>query len=186
MARLFVLAAVLGLASAFQAPATKLAGSSQVAAAMQPRVAAVQMAEEPSSKAVTIGAAAVGGIVGVYLFKELSTAVFLACLLAYGSTLSNGFGEASKTAGGAAAKVYGKTLELNEQYDVLPKAKSALDTVTTAAANVDSNYGISAKVDEQLKISASIEKASAKVDEIKASVTDKVDDLKSKASTPKD
>jgi len=184
MARLLVLAAVLGLASAFQAPATKLAGSSQVAAAMQPRVAAVQMAEEPSSKAVTIGAAAVGGIVGVYLFKELSTAVFLAVLLAYGSTLSNGFGEATKTAGGAAAKVYGKTLELNEQYDVLPKAKSALDTVTTAAANVDANYGISAKVDEQLKISASIDKASAKVDELKASVTDKVDDLKSKASTP--
>ena len=82
MARLLVLAAVLGLASAFQAPATKLAGSSQVAAAMQPRVAAVQMAEEPSSKAVTIGAAAVGGIVGVYLFKELSTAVFLAVLCA--------------------------------------------------------------------------------------------------------
>ena len=27
-----------------------------------------------------------------------------------------------------AVKAYGKTLEINEEYDVLPKAKSALDT----------------------------------------------------------
>merc|ERR1711918_221075 len=107
------------------------------------------------------GAAAVGGILGVYFFHELSTGVILAALFAYGSTLSNSFGSATKTAGSAAAKVYGKTLELNEQYDVLPKAKSALDTVSTAAANLDSNYGISAKVDEKLKISAAVEKATS-------------------------
>lgn len=52
--------------------------------------------------------------------------------------------------------MYSKSLELNEQYDVLPKAKSALDTVSTAAANIDANYGITAKVDEQLKISQAV------------------------------
>merc|ERR1712072_197305 len=106
---------------------------------------------------------------------ELSTGVFLAALFAYGSTLTNGFGEASKTAGSAAAKVYGKTLEINEQYDVLPKAKSAIDTVSTAAANLDSNYGISAKIDDQLKLSQAVEKVTAKVEEVKSSVTDKVE-----------
>lgn len=56
----------------------------------------------------------------------------------------------------AASKVYGKTLEINEQYDVLPKAKSALDVVSTAAGNLDSNYGITKKIDEQLKLSQSV------------------------------
>merc|ERR1719218_318785 len=109
--------------------------------------------EEPSDKAVVIGAAAVGGVVGVYLFHELSTGLFLAAVLAYGATLSNSFGEAASSAGSAAAKVYSKTLELNEQYDVLPKPKSALDTVTTATSNLNKNYGITAKIDEQLKLS---------------------------------
>jgi len=79
--------------------------------------------------------------------------------------------------------VYGKTLELNEQYDVLPKAKGALDTVTTAAGNLDANYGISAKVDEQLKLSQAVESVTSKVDEVKSSLTAKVDDLKSKATS---
>merc|ERR1719183_3080749 len=113
MMRSFLIVALCAVASGFQAPATKLASTRFNAVATQPRVAAVRM-EEPSSKAVTIGAAAVGGILGVYLFKELSTAVFLSVLLAYGSTLTNGFGEATKKAGGAAAKVYSKTLEINE------------------------------------------------------------------------
>ena len=52
--------------------------------------------------------------------------------------------------------MYSKTLEINEQYEVLPKAKSALDVVTTAAGNLDSNYGITAKIDEQLKLSAAV------------------------------
>merc|ERR1712050_568714 len=113
--------------------------------------------------AVIVGAAAVGGLVGIYLFKELSTGVILACIAAYGATLSNGFGEAAKTAGGAASKVYSKTLELNEQYDVLPKTKSALDTVTTAASNLDANYGITSSIDEKLKLSAAVDKAVGKV-----------------------
>ena len=139
--------------------------------------------QEPSPKAVTIGAASVGGILGVYLFGDLGTAVFLACLGAYGSTLSNGFGKATSSAGEFGAKAFGKTLEINEQYDVLPKAKSALDTVSTAAANLDANYGITAKIDDQLKISQAIDKVTDKVEEVKGSVAGKVDDLKSKASS---
>ena len=70
------------------------------------------------------------------------------------------------------------------QYDVLPKAKGALDTVTTAASNLDANYGITSKIDEQLKLSQAIDNVSDKIDEVKSSVTSKVDDLKSKASSP--
>ena len=123
------------------------------------RVAAAPVAmAEPSDKAVAIGAAAFGGIVGVQLTGELSTAVIFATALAYGSTLSNGFGDFSKKVGGASSKVYDKTLELNEQYDVLPKAKSAIDTVSTTAANLDANYGITAKIDEQLKLTEAVDK----------------------------
>ena len=42
--------------------------------------------------------------------------------------------------------------------------------------------GITSKIDEQLKISQAVDKATAKIDEVKSSVTYKVDDLKSKAS----
>jgi len=181
-----MLAAIVAVAAAFQAPATALRSSAVAArpAAQVYRGAVdVAMMSEPSDKATTIGAAAVGGIVGVYLFHELSTAVVLSLVFAYGSTYSNSFGSATKSAGSFAAKAYGKTLEINEQYDVLPKAKGAADTVVTAAANLDANYGISAKIDDQLKISAAVEKATEKVDEIKSSVTSKVDDLKSKASS---
>lgn len=183
MARLLaVIASMLAVTSAFQTPGaavSKLSGSKLVTPA---RTAVATMAE-PGDKAVTIGAAAVGGVVGVYLFHELSTGVFLAALFAYGSTLSNSFGSATKTAGSAAAKVYGKTVELNEQYDVLPKTKSALDTVTTAAANLDTNYGISASIDDKLQLSAAVDKATSKVEDLKSSLTSKVEDLKAKAST---
>ena len=61
---------------------------------------------------------------------------------------------------------------------------SPLFTVSTAAANLDSNYGITSKIDEQLKLSQAIDNVSDKIDEVKSSVTSKVDDLKSKASSP--
>jgi hypothetical protein len=180
MARLFSIAALLAVASGFQTPVSQMPRSKVASSRVAP--AAITM-EEPSDKAVVIGAAAVGGVIGVYLFHELSTGVLLAITGAYGATLSNGFGEAAKSAGSAASKVYSKTLELNEQYDVLPKAKSALDTVTTATSNLDKNYGLSSKIDEQLKISEAVEKVTDKVSEVKASVTDKVDDLKAKAES---
>jgi len=182
MLRIAVVAALATAAAGFQAPASKAALAAARPAASAPRFAAARM-EEASDKAVAVGAASVGGILGVYFFGDLGTAVFLACLGAYGSTLSNGFGSASKSAGTFASKAYGKTLEINDQYDVLPKAKSALDTVSTAAANLDANYGITAKIDDQLKLSAAVEKVTDKIDEVKTSVSSKVDDLKSKATS---
>ena len=128
MMRKVLVACLAAAASGFNAPASKLNLAAARPAASTPRFAAARMADEPSDKAVTIGAASVGGILGVYLFGDLGTAVFLACVGAYGSTLTNGFGNASKNAGSFASKAYGKTLEINEQYDVLPKAKSAIDT----------------------------------------------------------
>ena len=38
--------------------------------------------------------------------------------------------------------------------------------------------GFTAKIDEQLKISQAVDKAGSKINELKTSVTDKVDDLK--------
>ena len=55
--------------------------------------------------------------------------------------------------------------------------------MSTAAANLDANYGITAKVDEQLKLSQAVEKVTDKIEEVKDSVSSKVDDLKSKASS---
>ena len=55
--------------------------------------------------------------------------------------------------------------------------------VSTAAANLDANYGITAKIDDQLQISAAVDKVTDKIDEVKSSVSSKVDDLKSKASS---
>ena len=101
---------------------------------------------QTGTKSEVIGAAAVGGIVGVYLFHELSTGVLLALIAAYAATTASSFGDATRSAAGSAAdKVYSKTLELNEQYDLLPKAKSATDAVTTAAVNIDRNYGARAR-----------------------------------------
>merc|ERR1712166_544502 len=108
------------------------------------------------------------------------TGLILAAVLAYASTTASQFGSAAESAGETAVKVYDKTLELNAQYDLLPKLKSATDTA--AAINLDKNYGITSKIDEQLKISQAVDKAGAKVNELKSSVTDKVDDLKSKAT----
>ena len=137
---------------------------------------------QASSKATVIGAAAVGGIVGVYFFHELQTGLILAAVLGYASTTASKFGGYAEKAGESAVKVYDKTLELNAQYDLLPKLKSATDTAMIAASNLDKNYGITSKIDEKLKLSQAVEKATAKVDELKASVSGKVDDLKAKAS----
>mmetsp|Transcript_22032 Transcript_22032/g.36389 ORF Transcript_22032/g.36389 Transcript_22032/m.36389 type:complete len:184 (-) Transcript_22032:35-586(-) len=181
MARFSLLAGFFAAAAAFQSPAAPLL-SSKIAAS---RVAPSRIAmEEPSEKAVIVGAASVGGFVGMYLFHEISAGILLASTLAYGATLGNSFGSASKTAGATASKAYSKALELNEQYDVLPKAKGALDSVSTAATNLNENYGITAKIDEQLKLSQALDTASAKVDEVKTSVNSKLADLKAKADAP--
>merc|ERR1711959_465419 len=98
---------------------------------------------------------------GVYFFHELQTGLILAAVFAYASTTGN----AAETAGDKAVQVYDKTLELNAQYDILPKVKSATDTVVVAASNLDKNYGFTAKIDEKLKLSQAVDKAASKVDE---------------------
>jgi hypothetical protein len=292
--RTFLSLALVASASAFSgvapAPMTSKVSMSKVA-----RTPELEM--QASSKATVIGAAAVGGIVGVYFFHELQTGLILAAVLAYASTTASQFGGVAESAGETAVKVYDKTLELNAQYDLLPKvstrpplrlpclgrvitslspAPSHLDpppptpssarepncrptlylppaasssgcvaqhppsfpraaevrhrhrhdrreqprqelrcarqlcagraaqpshalftttpfTVAHAHAMwVASHYteclglraatGFTTKIDEQLKISQAVDKASAKVNELKSSVTDKVDDLKTKAT----
>merc|ERR1711957_392204 len=71
--------------------------------------------------------------------------LILGAALAYASTTASQFGNYAESAGETAVKVYDKTLELNAQYDLLPKIKSATDTATTAANNLDKNYGITSK-----------------------------------------
>jgi len=129
---------------------------------------------EPRGWWLTSGAAAFGGALGVQLTGELSTGLVFAAALAYGTTLGNKFGDVSKTVGSASAKAYSKTVDLNEEYDLLPKAKSAIDTTVTVAGNLDANYGIT----EKLGLPAAIDKASAAIDETKAKVTEKVEELK--------
>jgi len=142
----------------------------------------VNMADdEPSDKAVTIGAAALAGTLGVYFTGELSTAVIFAALGAYASTLANGLGDATKTAGAFTVKAYDKTVQLNEEYEILGKAKGATDTVVTAVDNLNKNYGITDGIDEKLALTAKINSVTDKIEEVTSSVTSKVDDLKSKA-----
>ena len=85
-----IIAALAAAAAGFNAPASKAAFASARPAVAAPRFAGVRM-EDPSEKA--FGTASLGGI-----FGDLGTAVFLACLSAFGSTLSNCFGSASKSA----------------------------------------------------------------------------------------
>jgi len=157
------------------------------------RTAPMMMAEETQSglggrmpmeesRAKVLGAAAVGAAAGVYLGGDLQGGLLLGTATAYAATTASQVGGYAEKAGEVAVKAYDKSKELNTQYDLLPKLKSAADTAVTASSNLNKNYGITAKIDEQLKLSQAVDKAAAKVDELKASVTDKVGDLKAKAS----
>jgi len=136
MARFSLLLALVASASAYQGVAAPRLVSKMAASRVAPSPIAMS---EPSEKATVIGAAAVGGIVGVYLFHELSTGVLFALTLAYAATTASSFGDAAKTAGSTASKAFDKAVELNEQYDVVPKAKSAVDTVVVATGNLNEN-----------------------------------------------
>jgi hypothetical protein len=135
--------------------------------------------DEPGDKAVTLGAAALGAGLGVWLTGELTTAAVLSAGAAYATTLDNGFGSATKSAGSFAAKAYDKTVEINEEYDLLPKAKGVADAAVNVAGNLNKNYGITDKIDEKLKLGAALDKATDKFDELKS----KVDDVSSKAKS---
>merc|ERR1740129_1871971 len=96
-------------------------------------------------------------------------------------TLSNAFGSATRSLGSACSKVYDKTLDIQEEYELVQKAKSAIDTTLTAADNLDQNYQITGKIDEKLKLSAAVDRARASVDDFRATASSKVEDFKSKA-----
>jgi hypothetical protein len=163
------------------------AGAAGAAAgvAMKRPVAALTVSADDSKQAVAIGAACVGGIVGVFFFHELSTAVILALIFAYGTTFSNGFGNATRTAGETYNKVYDKTVALNDEYEILDKAKSAADFTVAAASDFDESFQISSRVDEKLKLSQAVDKVKSKVDEvteqIPQKISQKVQDLKTKS-----
>jgi hypothetical protein len=179
MLRTMILCAVCAVASSYQLGAVL---RSPTAVATRVAVAPIAMAE-PSDKAVTLGAAAVGGLLGVQLSGEITTGALFAIIFAYGSTMSGAFGDAVKKVGTVGAKVYAKAEDLDEQYEVVKKTKSALDTTVKVASNINENYGITKKLDEQLKLSEAIDKVSTKVDEVKTSITSKVDELKAKAAS---
>jgi hypothetical protein len=87
-----------------------------------------------------------------------------------------------KSAGAAAAKVYNKAADIEQEYEVLPKAKSAIDTVVSVADNLNKNYGLTDKIDAKLQLSARAESLSDKFNAQKDKLTSKVDELKDKAS----
>ena len=64
---------------------------------------------------------------------------------------------------------------------VLPKAKSALDTVVSVADNLNKNYGLTDKIDAKLQLSARAESLSEKFNAQKDKLTSKVDELKARA-----
>jgi len=76
----------------------------------------------------------------------------------------------------------GKAVELEQEYEVLPKAKSAVDTVVTVADNLNKNYGLTDKIDEKLQLTGRIDSLSEKFTAQKDKLSAKVDELKDKAS----
>merc|ERR1740129_1743021 len=73
--------------------------------------AAVQEEPEPTPQALAIGAAAGAGLLAVQLTGDLDTGAVLAIVCAYGTTLSNAFGSATRSLGSACSKAYDKTLD---------------------------------------------------------------------------
>merc|ERR1719163_1989163 len=114
-----------------------------------------------------------------------SSAWVLACF-AFGSAA--GYGARSMLAVGGADEPTDKektigAAGLDEEYEVVPKAKSAIDTAVTVAGNLNENYGITAKIDEKLQLSERADSLASKFDEQKSKLTSKVDELKEKASS---
>ena len=116
-----LVAALVASASAFGGVAPVPAASKLSISKVAARTPLVEM--QASSKATVIGAGAVGGILGIYFTGELQSGLILGAILAYASTTASNFGGYAESAGETAVKVYDKTLELNSQYDLLPKVR---------------------------------------------------------------
>jgi hypothetical protein len=166
---------------ALNAPVTQPSARSFKAARVRSGKGYVSMADEPDDTAITVGAAAAGGLLGVFLQQDIVTVGLLALAAAYASTLSNGVGEATQKVGGFAAKAYNKVKDVNEEYDILAKAKGATDSVLTVVDNINKNYGITDKIDEKLLISDKLGKVADKISDTVSTITDKAEELKSNA-----
>ena len=116
-----LVASLVASASAFGGVAPVPAASKLSISKVAARTPLVEM--QASSKAIVIGAGAVGGILGIYFGHELQSGLILGAILAYSSTTASTFGGYAESAGETAVKVYDKTLELNTQYDLLPKVR---------------------------------------------------------------
>jgi hypothetical protein len=132
---------------------------------------AIKMADEPTEKATIIGSAALGAIFGAQV-GDMSDVILYSLIGAYGATLSNNLGENVRKGGDAAVKAYDKAVDVNDKYDILPKGKKTADAVFSVADNINTNYGITEKIDSRLMLSD-------KFDTLKATVDSKLDDVKS-------
>jgi hypothetical protein len=140
-----------------------------LALARSQQVAALAVDGETQKVSVGFGAACVGGLLGVYFTGELTTAAIFALLFAYATTRGDNFvGNTARSAGTAYDKLYTKTVELNDDYELTKKAKSAADFAVAAAQDVDQSYQISSRVDEKLKLSQAADNISSKVTNAKA------------------
>jgi hypothetical protein len=172
---------------AFNAPmarkqAAGLSQSRALKSTLKHRLETIKMEDyEPDDEAVTVGAAALAGLVGAQI-GDLKTAAIFALLAAYSTTLSNDFGDSAKSVGKFAAKTYKRADELNTEYGVLPKAKKATDAVVTVADNINENYGITDKLESEYGILGKLEGAKNQVTEKVDSIKGKVDDFQQKAS----
>jgi hypothetical protein len=176
--------ALATLLFSLNAPVANPRGASRIAAQerlARNRVGHVAMDEEDNKKIV--GAAGAGAFLGVFLQQDIVNVALLSLVAAYMATLTNDVGDATRAVGGAADTAYTKAKDINDEYGVLPKAKTAADTVLTVADNVNTNYGLTSKLDEKLAIRAKYDNIKDKFDNIKSKVTDKVDELKSSASS---
>mmetsp|Transcript_8867 Transcript_8867/g.25779 ORF Transcript_8867/g.25779 Transcript_8867/m.25779 type:complete len:193 (+) Transcript_8867:47-625(+) len=187
MLRSLVLTALVACAAGFQAPAATRPAVSAFSAVRPASVVApmpvqttrsgIVMSDDPTDKESTIAVALTGAFVGVYFLDNVITAAVLGALAAYLTTTDSKAGEIASATGSNVAKVYKKIVSFATEQNVLPKAKEVTDKVVGVLDSVNQNYGITAKIDEKLLLSEKIETASAKLGEVKSTVSSKVNDL---------
>ena len=99
---------------------------------------------EDSSRA-SLGAAAVGGIVGT-LFIGPITGIVLGGALLYATTRSDNIGEAARSAGTITANTYDKAMEAAEKHHVTDRVKEATAATAKRVQQINEEYKITDKV----------------------------------------
>ena len=192
--RIFHLALLIttGTGLVIQAPAPSFRSvvyiGSRVRRASTP-FATAQGWDEVPPKSVVTGAAATGGIVGVYFFHELTSGLISAITLAYWATLpervpEHPLGRFASSTGRTAAGVFNKVVELNERFSVLPKVKSLLDSTGAALQRLDTRYAFTTSLDKGLKLSESASRISSKISPAIEKSVENWSDFKATLSSP--